>query len=78
MDSMRQKIADALETENVTVQDASGDGQHVVINVVSDMFEDKTLVQRQRMVYKVGTLCIIICQVHSSPLYYNLYDISST
>lgn len=46
MDSMRQKIADALETDNVTVQDASGDGQHVVINVVSDMFEDKTLVQR--------------------------------
>jgi stress-induced morphogen len=53
MDSMRSKIAEALQTSSVTVQDVYGDGRHVSIDVVSPMFEGKNAVQRQRMVYKV-------------------------
>ena len=59
MDGMRRKIAggllDAADTsgeERVSVSDASGDGSHVTIEVVSKAFEGKTSVQRQRLVYK--------------------------
>lgn len=52
MESMRQKIMAQLETDCVTVHDTSGDGQHVAIDVVAEVFEGKTQVQRQRMVYK--------------------------
>lgn len=53
MASMSAKIKTALETDRVQVKDVYGDYQHVSIDVVSAMFEDKTTVQRQRMVYKV-------------------------
>ena len=53
MDSMRDKIATALGTDQVTVKDVYGNSQHVSIEVISSVFEDKTSVQRQRMVYKV-------------------------
>lgn len=53
MASMSSKIKAALETDTVQVKDVYGDYQHVSIEVVSAMFEDKTTVQRQRMVYKV-------------------------
>eukprot|EP01023_Acetabularia_acetabulum_P018175 TRINITY_DN19184_c0_g1_i1.p2 TRINITY_DN19184_c0_g1~~TRINITY_DN19184_c0_g1_i1.p2 ORF type:complete len:190 (+),score=16.33 TRINITY_DN19184_c0_g1_i1:54-572(+) len=52
MQDMTVKIGGALETENVKVVDAYGDSQHVSIEVVSDLFEGKSAVQRQRMVYK--------------------------
>ena len=53
MASMRAKIIDALEdTVSCEVVDESGDGQHVNISVVSKAFEDKSAVNRQRMVYK--------------------------
>ena len=58
MGSMRVKIATALgvgegdEAGRVVVSDASGDGSHVSIDVVSSAFEGKTSVQRQRLVYK--------------------------
>ena len=52
MEAMSQKIKAELEAEMVTVQDTSGDGQHVAIDVVAACFEGKTPVQRQRMVYK--------------------------
>eukprot|EP00892_Ulva_mutabilis_P007788 jgi/Ulvmu1/5381/UM022_0176.1 len=52
MDSMKSKIETALEAERVDVKDVYGDHQHVSIEVVSAQFEDKTTVQRQRMVYK--------------------------
>jgi len=42
----------ALETEDVNVRDASGDGRHVEIDVRSALFEGKSAVQRQRLVYK--------------------------
>jgi stress-induced morphogen len=42
----------ALETDQVTVQDVNGDGRHVEIDVTSALFEGKTPVQRQRLVYK--------------------------
>jgi stress-induced morphogen len=42
----------ALETDEVSVRDASGDGRHVEIDVRSTLFEGKTAVQRQRLVYK--------------------------
>jgi stress-induced morphogen len=53
MTSMKQKIMAALETEDVVVEDIYGNYQHVNIEVISPLFEDKTSVQRQRMVYKV-------------------------
>ena len=39
MDSMKAKIEDALEATSVSVTDASGDGRHVAIDVVSPRFE---------------------------------------
>lgn len=52
MDSMKSKIGVALQTENVSVKDLSGDGRHVSIDVVSSLFEGQSTMQRQRMVYK--------------------------
>ena len=52
MKSMQEKIQTALEASSVSVVDTSGDGQHVAIDVVADVFEGKTEVQRQRLVYK--------------------------
>lgn len=54
MASMTSKIKKALNAETVEVKDVYGDYQHVSINVVSTMFEDKSTVARQRMVYKVS------------------------
>ncbi|XP_037463179.1 protein BOLA4, chloroplastic/mitochondrial-like [Triticum dicoccoides] len=51
--SMETKIKEQLEADIVTVVDASGDGRHVCIDVVSKAFEGKSAVNRQRMVYKV-------------------------
>lgn len=52
MESMKSKIAEALQTENVSVKDLSGDGRHVSIDVISSLFEGQNSMQRQRMVYK--------------------------
>eukprot|EP01025_Chloroclados_australasicus_P006796 TRINITY_DN12168_c0_g2_i12.p1 TRINITY_DN12168_c0_g2~~TRINITY_DN12168_c0_g2_i12.p1 ORF type:complete len:190 (-),score=8.86 TRINITY_DN12168_c0_g2_i12:166-660(-) len=52
MQDMQQKIGQALESDQVKVVDAYGDSQHVSINVISTLFEGKSAVQRQRMVYK--------------------------
>ncbi|OIV98825.1 hypothetical protein TanjilG_08481 [Lupinus angustifolius] len=50
--SMQNKIKEQLNAESVTVKDAYGDGRHVSIDVVSNAFEGKSAVNRQRMVYK--------------------------
>jgi stress-induced morphogen len=52
MASMKAKISEALQTENVSVRDMRGDGRHVEIDVVSKLFEGQSTMQRQRMVYK--------------------------
>jgi len=52
MASMQAKIEASLEAASVVVEDTSGDGSHVSIDVVSTLFEGKTSVQRQRLVYK--------------------------
>lgn len=52
MESMRTKIESELEAQVVRVADVSGDGRHVNIDVVSNAFEGKSSVARQRMVYK--------------------------
>lgn len=49
---MKAKISEALQTDKVTVADVYGDGRHVSIDVISDVFEGQNAVQRQRMVYK--------------------------
>lgn len=54
MVSIRQKICEALETDQVTVTDINGDAQHVSIDVVSKLFEGQSMMKRQRMVYKVS------------------------
>lgn len=53
MEQMKSKIMEALETDKVTIADVYGDGRHVTIDVVSQVFEGKGAMQRQRMVYKV-------------------------
>ncbi|XP_062232922.1 protein BOLA4, chloroplastic/mitochondrial [Phragmites australis] len=50
--ALEAKIKEQLEADAVTVVDTSGDGRHVVIDVVSKVFEGKSAVNRQRMVYK--------------------------
>ncbi|KAH7299332.1 hypothetical protein KP509_24G005800 [Ceratopteris richardii] len=52
INSMTVKLKEQLNTEDVIVKDAYGDGRHVSIEVVSAEFEGKTSVNRQRMVYK--------------------------
>mmetsp|Transcript_35778 Transcript_35778/g.43193 ORF Transcript_35778/g.43193 Transcript_35778/m.43193 type:complete len:162 (+) Transcript_35778:77-562(+) len=52
IDGMREKIKTALEADSVNIIDVNGDHQHVSIDVVSSLFEGKTSVQRQRLVYK--------------------------
>lgn len=52
MKTMKAKISAALQTENVSVKDVRGDGRHVEIDVVSELFEGQKPMQRQRMVYK--------------------------
>ena len=46
------QIQSSLDALEVRVEDQSGDGQHVCISVVAEVFQDKTSVQRQRLVYK--------------------------
>lgn len=53
MESMKSKIQNALDAQEVQVTDIQGDGRHVEIVVVSSQFEGKNSVNRQRMVYKV-------------------------
>jgi acid stress-induced BolA-like protein IbaG/YrbA len=50
------KISTALETDRVNVVDVNGDGRHISVSVVSNNFEGKNSVQRQRLVYKVRNL----------------------
>jgi len=50
--AMTYKISSALGTRDVNVLDVSGDGQHVRIEVVAEAFVNKSVVDRQRMVYK--------------------------
>ncbi|CAH9143026.1 unnamed protein product [Cuscuta epithymum] len=52
MQSMENKIKEQLNAESVAVNDISGDGRHVRIDVVSSAFEGQSAVNRQRMVYK--------------------------
>ncbi len=52
MEQMREKISQGLEARSVDVNDLSGNGKHVSIKVVSQAFEGKSSVNRQRMVYK--------------------------
>ncbi|KAB2627976.1 hypothetical protein D8674_032771 [Pyrus ussuriensis x Pyrus communis] len=52
IESMKKKIKEELNAESVSVEDLSGDGRHVVIDVVSSSFEGQSAVNRQRMVYK--------------------------
>ena len=50
---MKAKITEQLEAVSVEIQDLSGgDNQHVAIDVVSEWFDGKNSLQRQRAVYK--------------------------
>ena len=52
IDSMKTNIKEALEAETVEVADLSRNAKHIAIKVVSEQFEGKSVVNRQRMVYK--------------------------
>lgn len=58
IESMKQKISEALEAQQVDISDAYGDGRHVSIDVVSKLFEGQNSVKRQRLVYKVDPIVI--------------------
>eukprot|EP01041_Mallomonas_annulata_P005774 gene5774-11667_t len=49
-----RKISEALKSVSCTVKGSHDDpnGSHIAINVVSSMFEGKSSMQRQQMVYK--------------------------
>ena len=49
LDEIKAKILEALPNAVVTV---GGGGGHFTIEVVSELFEGKNTLQRQRMVYK--------------------------
>ena len=53
IERMTGKIQTALDAKTVEVQDVQGDGRHVEIVVVADVFSGQSQVNRQRMVYKV-------------------------
>jgi stress-induced morphogen len=54
MASMTANITEALQAKKALVTDVYGDGRHVQIEVVSPLFEGKSQMNRQRMVYKVS------------------------
>eukprot|EP00891_Asterochloris_glomerata_P002625 jgi/Astpho2/2625/gw1.00049.85.1_t len=49
---MRDSITEALQPAKLDIQDINGDGRHVSIDVVSEVFEGESSLKRQRMVYK--------------------------
>lgn len=46
MQSMQEKIQEALEADRVKVTDTYGDGRHVSIDVVSKLFEGQSTMKR--------------------------------
>jgi len=54
VDTCRDKIKKALETDDVIVKGAFDDpnGSHISVEVVSDLFVGKRALQRQQLVYK--------------------------
>ncbi len=46
MHSMQEKIQQALEAERVQVTDTYGDGRHVSIDVISELFEGQSTMKR--------------------------------
>lgn len=62
MDMIRNRINEALSPESVEVIDeshkhvghegAKSGGGHFIVNIISDAFEGKNLVERHRMVYE--------------------------
>ena len=55
------KIQLELGADSVSVKDTYGDGKHVSIEVVSNIFEGQSSMKRQRMVYKVCPKSYIEC-----------------
>jgi stress-induced morphogen len=66
--SMRTKIETALKADKVEVTDMQGDGRHVEIVVVSKEFEGQSAVNRQRQVYKVTVVELIVPELMTSAL----------
>ena len=46
MQSMQEKIQEALEADRVQVTDTYGDGRHVSIDVVSKLFDGQSTMKR--------------------------------
>ncbi|XP_002963291.2 protein BOLA4, chloroplastic/mitochondrial [Selaginella moellendorffii] len=49
---MERKIREKLGADNVVVKDAYGDGEYLSISVVASVFQGKSKIDRQKMVYK--------------------------
>lgn len=59
--ALQAKIQLELEADSVSVKDTYGDGKHVSIEVVSNIFEGQSSMKRQRMVYKVCPTSVTRC-----------------
>lgn len=65
---MKAKITEQLEAVSVEIQDLSGgDNQHVAIDVVSEWFDGKNSLQRQRAVYKAIWEEMQVGHIRASP-----------
>ena len=65
---MKAKITEQLEAVSVEIQDLSGgDNQHVAIDVVSEWFDGKNSLQRQRGVYKAIWEEMQVGHIRASP-----------
>jgi stress-induced morphogen len=53
MQSMKEKIRDALSAELVEVTDTYGDGRHVSIDVVAKVFEGESTMKRYGIWYMI-------------------------
>jgi stress-induced morphogen len=50
-DQIREKILSAMPGAQVTVRDVTGTADHYEVEVISEAFREKTLIERHRMVY---------------------------
>ena len=75
VDSMREKIREALQADKVDISDTYGDGRHVSIDVVSKAFEGESSMKRCGMVVTAWHACMPISKVHRSvSLTHNLHS----
>ena len=67
VDSMREKIREALQADRVDISDTYGDGRHVSIDVVSKAFEGESSMKRYGMNVAAWLACMPLCLKRMRP-----------